>query len=277
MSTPEGAHRRRRAPATGGGGGRRGRPPFASPNPTAHRRTPTPLRRVKPRKPVKVLTRSASEPILWTARLHPETTDGDASSRGMGDRSHSEIGQPVCLPRPYTCSDVFSSSPFLQSPSPSSQHPSEEMKVVVSVTVEGSPGPVRAMVRLGASVEEAISVVVDKYGREGRSPKLDLEAAACFQLHHSHFSLQSLNKSDKIGEVGSRSFYLRKSSSNNSFSFGREGSDMTTGGSETGLLNGSSAAVPPDHFFLSFIVKWLNKIGRRTRKLWRMVACVACG
>lgn len=63
--------------------------------------------------------------------------------------------------------------------------------MVVSVTVEGSPGPVRAMVRLGASIDEAIAVVVDKYGREGRSPKLDPEAAASFQLHHSHFSLQS--------------------------------------------------------------------------------------
>nr|XP_010907927.1 LOW QUALITY PROTEIN: uncharacterized protein At4g22758 [Elaeis guineensis] len=272
MSTSEGAHRRRRTPAAGAG--RRGRRPFGSPKPPVHRQTPTPLRRVKPRKPLKVLRRHASEPILWTVRLHPEAADGEASSRGMGDRSHSEIGSAGFLPRPYTCSDVFSPSPFLQSPSPSSQHPSEETKVVVSVTVEGSPGPVRAMVRLGASVDEAIAAVVDKYGREGRSPKLDPEAATSFQLHHSHFSLQSLNKSDKIGEVGNRSFYLRKSCCNNSFNFGGEGSDITTGGSETELLNGRSAAVPPYHFFLSFIVKRLNKIGRRTRKLWRVVACL---
>lgn len=67
----------------------------------------------------------------------------------------------------------------------------EEVKVVVNVTVEGSPGPVRAMVRLGASVEEAIGVVLDRYGREGRTPKLDSSAASSFQLHHSHFSLHS--------------------------------------------------------------------------------------
>lgn len=69
----------------------------------------------------------------------------------------------------------------------------ERAKVVVSVTVEGSPGPVRAMVRMGASVEEAIAAVVDKYSSEGRSPLLDRQAADSFQLHHSHFSLQSMH------------------------------------------------------------------------------------
>lgn len=63
--------------------------------------------------------------------------------------------------------------------------------MVVSVAVEGSPGPVKAMVRLAGSVEEAIAVVVDQYGREGRSPRLSHQAAAAFELHHSHFSLHS--------------------------------------------------------------------------------------
>jgi len=67
----------------------------------------------------------------------------------------------------------------------------QEAKVVVSVTVEGSVGPVKAMVRLGASVGEAIAAVLERYAREGRSPRLDPAAAQSFQLHHSHFSLQS--------------------------------------------------------------------------------------
>lgn len=63
--------------------------------------------------------------------------------------------------------------------------------MLVSVTVEGSVGPVKAMVRLGASVGEAIAAVVERYAREGRSPRLDPAAAKSFQLHHSHFSLES--------------------------------------------------------------------------------------
>jgi hypothetical protein len=63
--------------------------------------------------------------------------------------------------------------------------------VVVSVTVEGSVGPVKAMVRLGASVGEAIAAVVERYAREGRSPRLDPAAADSFQLYHSYFTLES--------------------------------------------------------------------------------------
>lgn len=67
----------------------------------------------------------------------------------------------------------------------------EEKKVLFSVTVEGSVGPVKALVRLGASVEEAIKAILQRYKSEGRSPRLDTAVTDSFQLHHSHFSLQS--------------------------------------------------------------------------------------
>lgn len=67
--------------------------------------------------------------------------------------------------------------------------------MVVSVSVEGSPGPVRTMVRLGATVDETIQQVVEQYRREGRSPRLDdhpsSSPTSMFHLHHSHFSLES--------------------------------------------------------------------------------------
>lgn len=64
--------------------------------------------------------------------------------------------------------------------------------MLVSVTVEGSVGPIKALVRLGASVEEAIKAVLQRYKSEGRSPRLDTAVTTSFQLHHSHFSLQSM-------------------------------------------------------------------------------------
>jgi hypothetical protein len=67
----------------------------------------------------------------------------------------------------------------------------QEVKVVVNVNVEGSPGPVKAMVKLGSSIREAIAAVVERYDREGRSPRLDPASADSFQLHHSHFCLDS--------------------------------------------------------------------------------------
>lgn len=59
---------------------------------------------------------------------------------------------------------------------------------MINVSVEGSPGPIRILVKLSCSVEETIKMVVDKYRKEGRTPKLDKDLA--FELHQSHFSIQ---------------------------------------------------------------------------------------
>ncbi|GKU95448.1 hypothetical protein SLEP1_g8808 [Rubroshorea leprosula] len=64
----------------------------------------------------------------------------------------------------------------------------KDAKVVINVSVEGSPGPVRTMVKLGCTVEQTIKLVVNKYAEEGRSPKLDHNFT--FELHQSYFSLQ---------------------------------------------------------------------------------------
>lgn len=59
---------------------------------------------------------------------------------------------------------------------------------MISVSVEGSPGPVRTLVKLSCNVEEAIKMVVEKYRKEGRTPKLNKDLT--FELHQSHFSIQ---------------------------------------------------------------------------------------
>ncbi|URE03420.1 hypothetical protein MUK42_20572 [Musa troglodytarum] len=272
----EGSNRcRRTAAATTADHGRRLRNP-----PSALRRgAATSLRQPKFRKPVKVVPRSFSEPVLRTV---PFCAEEIKQSLG-GDTG---IGRSAfLLPRFRTCFEAPSPLPRLDSRllfdvSNCCRNDDDDLKegakVVVSVAVEGSPGPVRAMVRMGSSVEEAIAAVVDKYIREGRTPFLDREAAASFQLHHSHFSLQSLGKSDKISEVGGRNFYLRTSSRSSSFHFASEGSDQTSQSSSIEVANGSSSVVVPSHFFVAFVVKKMQKIGRRTRKLWNLVAGIAC-
>lgn len=205
--------------------------------------------------------------------------------------------------RPHTCFDVFTpDSPFGRSASAASLsncNPREvqkwtvvvvsravrgselaglrlvqESKVVVSVTVEGSVGPVKAMVRLGASVGEAIAAVVERYAKEGRSPRLDPAAAEAFQLHHSHFCLQSLNKNDKIGDVGGRNFYLHKNDGNNRIYLQSEESGTNLVGGEIAHSFGGQqiVAINHDQFFAIFIKK-LDKIGRLTKRIWRLLTC----
>ncbi|KAG8070573.1 hypothetical protein GUJ93_ZPchr0006g41698 [Zizania palustris] len=253
---PSSSSQRRRSGS--GSGGRRIR--------SAVRPAPASASRSRPRREGRVLARSASEPWLG-ARVHPVQP---------GLSPPSPRAPP--LERPHTCFDVFDpGSPFGRSASAASlsnRNPWEEAKVVLSVTVEGSVGPVKAMVRLGASVGEAIAAVVERYGKEGRSPRLDPAATEAFRLHHSHFCLQSLNKNDKIGDVGGRNFYLHKNDGNNSINLQSEESNLNwTGDGIAQSYGGQQIVAPNPHQLFAIVIRKLYKIGRLTKRIWRLLTC----
>ncbi|GMJ06159.1 hypothetical protein HRI_004285100 [Hibiscus trionum] len=247
---------------------RRPRPPH--PSPTPRLRTPPPHRRSlkKSSKYGTILKRCASEPCLWSS----STEDQQTRSGFLGSETE---GGPLFRPR--TCTDVFASSPSLSGLCSPSSSPrlgfefgmhgyNKDAKVVINVSVEGSPGPVRTMVKLGSSVDDTIKLVVDKYVEEGRTPKLD--SSSGLELHHSYFSLQSLDKSISIGDAGSRSFYLRKNSSGHS----------SSGASFVSEINpprpNSPPAVPHPAFLVpGFLARKLSKIMRRTHRLWKVLVC----
>lgn len=204
----------------------------------------------------KILERCKSEPCV----LKIGFVDFDDDD----DRRDVTAPSLEILFRPQTCSDIFVSPDYLISGSPPKGY-KKESKVVVNVTVEGSPGPVRTMVKLGSSVDETIRLVIDKYSEEGRTPRLDKKADSSFQLYQSYFSLQSLNNTDVIGDVGSRSFYLRKSNSNAS------NREITTDQIAPVKAN-SHSLIALDGFF----GRKINKIIRRTCKLWKILGCMQC-
>ncbi|XP_019246699.1 PREDICTED: uncharacterized protein At4g22758-like isoform X2 [Nicotiana attenuata] len=135
----------------------------------------------------------------------------------------------------------------------------KDAKVVINVTVEGTPGPIRTMVKLGSSVDETIRFVLSKYKEEGRNPHLDEIAPSSFKLYSSYFSLESLSNSDVIGDVGSRSFYLRKNNS--------KGNNSRNAEIAMGITSMEANSNP--------ILVVINKI-IRTSKLWKFLGCIQC-
>uniref|UniRef100_J3LCH5 DUF7054 domain-containing protein n=2 Tax=Oryza brachyantha TaxID=4533 RepID=J3LCH5_ORYBR len=130
------------------------------------------------------------------------------------------------------------------------------------------------MVRLDGSVGEAIAAVVERYAKEGRSPRLDPAAAEAFQLHHSHFCLQSLDKNDKIGDVGGRNFYLHKNDGYNRIYLQSEESDINLISGEFAQSFGGQQIVALNHDQLfAIVIKKLDKIGRVTKRIWRLLTC----
>lgn len=205
-------------------------------------------RSIRPTKPVKILQRCKSEPTLLTIDFYV----------GVGD-DHRDLTPPdAALYRPLTCTDIFSPPELLALSPQKFEGYNKDAKVVVNVTVDGSPGPVRAMVKLGSSVDETIRLVMERYSEEGRTPCLDRDCSSGFELHHSYFSLQSLDKSDMIGDVGSRSFYLRKSSSSKD--------DI--------VMVKPDNPTPPHIFLQAFISRKINTIIRKTRKVWKILGCL---
>lgn len=228
-----------------------------SPSPASSRlkfrssRPPVDVRSRKSSENLRILQRSKSEPLLWRAGC------------GEDDRSVTPVTEidVEVLYRPQTCTDIFSSPENLLPRSPNFERYSKDSKVVVNVTFEGSPGPVRTMVKLGSSVEETIKLVVRKYNSEGRTPRLDKDFASRCELHHSYFSLQCLNKSDIIGDVDSRSFYLRKRSN-----------DQGESSLNTDIIPMNANNDLP--FIPGFIGRHVNKVVRRTRRLWKLLGCI---
>lgn len=204
------------------------------------------LRRPRPR----ILRKCYSEP-----QLSPDA--------GRAHRS-SDSGKAPCFVRFNTFDDGVCSSPL----SRINEGYEKNSKVLITVTVGGSPGPIRIVVKLGTTVEDSIKHVIRRYDEEGRTPRLPKDAPSSFDLHVSYFSLQCLERSNAIGETGSRSFYLRKSNIK-----------MTHGSPSSSSSSLKQLAKPsPPPMMLLFLppimTQKMSKIIRRMQKLFKLLDCL---
>jgi hypothetical protein len=89
--------------------------------------------------------------------------------------------------------------------------------------------------------------------------------------------LAGLNKNDKIGDVGGRNFYLHKNDGSNRLNPQNEKPDANSSDSEIALSRGGQPSSAPYHYqVLTIVIKKLDKIGRRTKRIWRFVTCDNC-
>ncbi|GJN03045.1 hypothetical protein PR202_ga20448 [Eleusine coracana subsp. coracana] len=86
-------------------------------------------------------------------------------------------------------------------------------KVLVSVSVQRSMWPLHVMASAEWRVADLVAAAVALYVKEGRRPQLPSADPADFGLHYSQFSLESLDPSESVMELGSRSFFLCPKSS----------------------------------------------------------------
>ncbi|KAJ7294788.1 hypothetical protein O6H91_Y232400 [Diphasiastrum complanatum] len=80
-------------------------------------------------------------------------------------------------------------------------------KVLVTVTVLGTIGPLRMLLEGDTAVNNVIKATLDEYAREGRLPFIGFDCTR-FELHLSQFSLQAIPRHACIKDLGTRSFVL---------------------------------------------------------------------
>lgn len=120
------------------------------------------------------------------------------------------------LRRPKTVPDLKSSlrygvvSPSSLSPSEDITKPKKLTKVLLNVTVQGSVGAVQVITSPELTVKDLIAAAIKQYVKDGRRPVISCSSVDDFDLHYSQFSLESLDREEKISELGSRNFFLCK-------------------------------------------------------------------
>ncbi|KAL6537950.1 hypothetical protein OROHE_012237 [Orobanche hederae] len=123
-----------------------------------------------------------------------------------GDRVVSEM-----LPRPRTVPDLLSG---IRSGVRSAEDvaalatPPKLTKLLLNVIIQRSLGAVRVVMPLEATVQDLIAAALRQYSKEQRLPVLPSKDASDFDLHYSQFSLESLDRYEKLVELGSRNFFL---------------------------------------------------------------------
>ncbi|KAI3837265.1 hypothetical protein MKW92_026600 [Papaver armeniacum] len=149
-----------------------------------------------------------------------KVTERSASFHGKG----LVANQANLLRRPKTDPDLLAGMRNKSNggifSSPQSENIPKLTKLLLNVTVQRSLGPIHVVMSPDSTVGDLITMVVKQYFKEGRRPSLSTTNASDFNLHYSQFSLESLDKEEKLIQLGSRNFFLCPKIKNDDVGFG---------------------------------------------------------
>lgn len=123
-------------------------------------------------------------------------------------------------------------------------------KVLLNVTVQGSVGAVQVLMSPESTVGELISAAIQQYKKEGRRPIIAKDSR--FDLHYSQFSLESLDRDEKLMALGSRNFFLCPKKS------GLDGASCSRGGGLTTTSSPSCSKEVKEEAAKSGFHPWLK-------------------
>lgn len=150
---------------------------------------------------------------MSTSKIHRRGHEEKNRKGRLAQRSssfHSGIPMTMApqaeLRRPKTLPDLLSGRRSVSGLSP--EGGPRLTKLLLNVTVQRSLGPVQVVMSPDSTVGDLIAAVLRQYAKEGRRLVLPTTDPAGFDLHYSQFSLESLDRNEKLMTLGSRNFFL---------------------------------------------------------------------
>ncbi|KAI4386107.1 hypothetical protein MLD38_004068 [Melastoma candidum] len=134
------------------------------------------------------------------------TMTGKASSFHGRNMAETPEVAAARLPRPKTVPDLRRGTG--EGTESRNEKPRLLTKLLLNVTVQGSVGAVHVVMRPDLTVGDLIAAAVGQYVKEGRRMMVPAKDPALFDLHYSQFSLESLDRDEKLMNLGSRNFFL---------------------------------------------------------------------
>ncbi|KAK4370600.1 hypothetical protein RND71_010075 [Anisodus tanguticus] len=110
--------------------------------------------------------------------------------------------------RPRTLPDLFSVKRHAAGDSPELQVRPKFTKLLLNVTIQRSLGPIQVLISPESTVHDLIAAAIRLYSKEGRRLAIFSTDPSDYDLHYSQFSLDSLDRAEKLMALGTRNFFL---------------------------------------------------------------------
>lgn len=148
-------------------------------------------------------------PTTKSHRRGPEEKNRKGKLAEKASSFHGRSTEAVAakqLHRPRTVPDLLSGRSV--SGFSSETRPPTLTKLLLNVMVQRSLGPVMVLMPPESTVGDLIAAALRQYKKEGRRPILPSGDPSGFDLHYSQFSLESLEREEKLIALGSRNFFM---------------------------------------------------------------------
>lgn len=170
------------------------------------------------RRKIEISAGDSSTAMMPSPRTHRRVNDENPRTGiRLSEKSKSFHGQSsvsnkpeLLLRRPRTVPDLLAGGRNSAGESSTAVNirPMKLTKFLLNVTIQRSVGPVQVVIAMESTVADLITAALRQYSKEGRRPVLLSVDADDYDLHYSQFSLESLDKEEKLNALGSRNFFM---------------------------------------------------------------------